>query len=94
MSGHIDDVINPSHHPEVAVGIAASAIASEIQIGAIRWTNVLPITLPETLGVAMHRAHHSRPRSTHREIAPLVIATTVALSINDVGLNSRQGQGR
>ena len=94
MPGHIDDVINASHHPEVAIGITASAIAGEVEIRAVRWTDVLPITLPETLRIAMHRAHHSWPGGTHREVTPLVIATAVAFSINDVGLNPRQRQCR
>ena len=93
MARDVDHIINATHDPEVAIGIPACTIPGKIEVRAIGRPDVLPIALAETLGIAMHGAHHSGPGGTHREVSAFIGATAVAFRINDVGLNAWQRQG-
>ena len=93
VSRDVDDVVNPAHHPEVAVAIPPGPITGEIEGGAIGGAHFLPIALAEAVGIAMDGAHHSGPRPTNRQVAPLVGPLGVAIVVNDVGHDAWQGQG-
>ena len=93
VARHIDDVINPAHHPEVAIGVAAGPIAGKIEPAAIGGANFFPVALAEALGIAMDRAHHPRPGTAHGQVAPLIRPLGVAFVVHHIGGNARQGQG-
>ena len=93
MAGDVDDVIHSSHHPEIAIVISARPIPSEVEVRSICRANGFPIALPEALGIAMNGAHHAWPRGSYRQVSALVWSTAIALCINDVRLDSREGQG-
>ena len=93
VAAHIDHVIDPAHHPEVAVPIPAGAVAGEIEVGAVRRPDLLPVAAAEAVGVAVHRAHHPRPGPAHRQVATGIGGLRHAIVIDDVGGDARQGQG-
>ena len=93
MTAHVDHVVDPAHHPEVAIGIAASAVTGEVHEGSIGGANLFPVALPEALGIAVHRAQHPRPRPPHHEIAALVGLLGIPFMIHHISDDARQRQG-
>ena len=93
VTGDVDHVINPTHHPEVPVGITAGTIPREVEVRPISRANVLPVALTEPLRVSVHRAHHPRPGGANSQVATLIGIAAVAFRIDDVRLNPRQRQG-
>ncbi len=93
MAGHVDHVVYPTHHPEVAIRIAAGTIAREIDVTAISWPDVFPVTAAEPLWIAVHVAQHSRPGAPDRQITAGVHPLGHPFQVNNVSGDSRQGQG-
>ena len=93
VATHVDHIVNPAHHPEVTISVTAGPITSEVKVGTISWANLLPVALAEPLRITVHRAHHARPGTANGQIAALIGRLGVAIVIDDVGHNSRQGQG-
>ena len=93
VAAHLDHVVDAAHHPEIAIGVAADAIAGEIEPGAIGRADLLPVALAEALRIAVHRAHHSRPGAPHRRIATRIGRLRNAFMVDHIGHDPRQGQG-
>ena len=56
MTADIDDVVDTTHEPEIAVGVLACAVAGEVAAG-----NVGPVGLLVALGIAVNSARHGGP---------------------------------
>ena len=80
VAGDVDDVVDAAHDPEVAVLVAAGAVAGEVDAG-----DLAPVLLLEALGVAVDGAQHRRARAFDHEKAACVGGTDLPLSIDDIG---------
>src|SRR6185503_11282135 len=63
MSAYINNIIDPTHNPEIPVLVAARAIARKIDT-----FNLRPVLLLVTFVVAPDGPQHRRPRSLDHEI--------------------------
>src|SRR5207253_3222218 len=79
VAGDVHDVVDAAHHPEVAVLVAACAVAGEVHAG-----NLAPVLLDVALVVAPNRAQHAGPRLLQDEVTALVRADRLALAVYDV----------
>ena len=93
VAAHVDHVVHTAHHPEVAVSVAAGAIAGEVEPAAIGGADLLPVALLEALGIAVHCAEHPRPGPPDRQVAALVSRLRHPIVIDDIGADARQRQG-
>src|SRR5258708_15195296 len=57
MAGDVDDVVHPSHDPEVPVGVTPRAVAR-----AVDARKPLPVLLDVAVGVLVDRTQHRGPR--------------------------------
>src|SRR3954470_24990560 len=78
MSGHVDDVIDATRDPVIAIGIAAAAVAGEIFAFVGR-----EIGLLETGVIAIHSTHLPRPGPGDAEIALALAPEHLAFGVDD-----------
>src|SRR5437868_2689530 len=89
MARDVEHVVNSTEQPVVALVVALGAVAGEV---AARKT--APVLRLVALWVAPDGASHSRPRPLQHQIATLAERQAVALFVEDVGLDAREGEGR
>ena len=89
MAGDVDHVVDAARDPVVAVGVAAAAVAREILAGI-----GAEIGVEEALGIAIDRAHLARPAVGDAEIAAHRALQNLALGVDELELDPRQGLGR
>ena len=85
MAADVDDVVDAAHEPEVAVGIAARAVAGEVAAG-----NFAPIGFFVALRVAVDGARHRGPGFADDEQAAVAVRDRLALFCNYFGHNSEE----
>src|SRR5215218_9727357 len=83
MSAYINNIIDPAHYPEIAVLIAARAVASEIDA-----FNLRPVLLFITLVVAPDRSQHRRPWSFNHQITAFVCSNRLAVTCHHVSFDA------
>ena len=81
---HIQYVVNSPHDPDVAIGIAAGAIGSEIVAGHIG-----PVGLPVTLVIAIQRPQHGWPRLAYNQQSAFIGSHSIAVLVNNFSNNAR-----
>src|ERR1700722_893026 len=88
VSGHIDDVVDTTRDPVIAIGIAARAITGEIHT-----SKGLEVCVDEALVVAINRAHLSGPAIQQHQIS-LARALKDATLVVDYGrLHAKERHG-
>src|SRR3984893_5327536 len=85
MAGHIDDIVDPTGNPIIAIGIAPTAVAGEIFARICR-----EVGLHEALVVAVDRAHLSRPGIRDAQISLGDPLLHPALRVDDLRLNTEE----
>ncbi len=77
-------VIGTTHEPHIAIGIFMTDIT-----GGVAIRDRVPVSLIP-LGILVDRAHHGRPRLLDDGKPSGVSRETVALAIDNIGLNSKK----
>src|SRR5205823_9199746 len=85
VPGHIENVVDAAHEPEVAIFVAPGPVTGEIHAG-----KPCPVRRDVAIGIAPDRAHHRRPRTPQHEIAATPQAYAVPLLVHDVRLHTRK----
>ena len=88
VAGDVENVVNASHNPEIAVFILAATVAGKVAAG-----DFAPIGLAESLGIAPDAAKHAGPRFADDEFASGVCGNGVALVVDNFGEDAKEGQG-
>ena len=89
MAGHVHHVVDPAEQPEITVLVALAAVA-----GKIFSRKAAPVSLHETVGIAVDRPHHRRPRFSQNQITAAAFGNRLAALIDDVGFDAGQRHGR
>ena len=79
VARHVHDVVDAAEQPDVAVFVAAGAVAGEVLVAEL-----LPVGLLEALGVAPDAAEHRRPRLGDHEQAAALALDARAVVVDDV----------
>src|SRR5207249_8663594 len=88
MTSNADHVINASHDPQVTVFVTPGAIAGEIHT----WY-FTPVLFLVSLGIAVDRAQHRRPRAFDHQKPALICADRFSLAVDDINHYTRQRSG-
>ena len=86
VPGDVDDVVDASDDPEVAVLVLARGVADEVG----RLAELREVGLLEALVVAEQRAHHPRPGPLDDQQPLLAVGHLVAVLVDDRRLDPRQ----
>src|SRR6266513_2416696 len=78
MPGHIENIVDSSHDPEVSVLVAARAVA-----GQITSFEFAPELFLVAFLVAVNRAQHRRPRLPNDQFPTDICADFVSLFVHD-----------
>src|SRR5580698_493530 len=89
MTADVHHVVNPAHEPEVALGVAARAVAGKVSMRELR-----PIRLYVALIVAPNAAQHSRPWTRQHRVTAPTQRNRFATVVDDVGENAGQRMSR
>ena len=89
MAGDVDDVVDATGDPVIAVGVAPAAIAGEVFAGI-----GLEVRVDEALVVAVDRAHHSRPGLDEAEVAGRGALQRLAVRVHDLRNDAEKRLGR
>ena len=87
MSAYIYNIIDPAHYPEIAVPIAARAVAGEIDALDLR-----PVLLFVTLVIAPDRPQHRWPRSLDDQITAFTCSNRLAVTCHHVSIDAGKRQ--
>ena len=90
MACHVDDIVDASEQPDVAIGIGASTVAREIDGRA----KLAPVGVDIALVVAPDRAQHRGPWALQCQVATAADCDLVALLVDDHGLHPWQRSNR
>ena len=88
VAADVDDVVDAAHEPEVAVFVAAGAVAGEVGAGDLG-----EVGFDETFVVAVDGAGHGWPGFADDEEAALAWGDGFALLGDDFGDDSEEGFG-
>src|SRR5579884_3316795 len=86
---YVDHVVDPPHHPEIAILIAPRAVAREINA-----RNLRPVLLLKPLRIAVDGPQHGRPGTFYYQITAAARRNRFALPGNHIRRNPRQRQRR
>src|SRR3984885_10079556 len=90
MAGDVDDVIDPSDHPEVAVLVLARGITDQVRLLA----ELREVRLDEPIVLLVEGAEHRRPWTRqYQQTLTLVDRLALAL-VDDLGGDPRERTGR
>src|SRR4051812_25893632 len=89
MAGHVEHVIDAAGDPEIAVLVAASAVAGEVEV-----RELAPVSRFVTRLIAPDAAEHRWPRLTDHEFADGVGRYFVAEVIDDCRIDAEERQRR
>src|ERR1043165_738267 len=87
VPGHVQDVINPTNDPEIAILIASCAVS-----GKIITFEFAPVLLPVTALIAVNRAQHRGPRATNDQFPADICADLAPLLINNCWIDAEKRQ--
>ena len=87
VAADVEDVVHAAGDPEVAVLVAAGAVAAEVHAG-----DVAPVGLLVALRVAEDAAEHRRPRLADDEQARLALRNFLAVAVDDGGVDAEDGE--
>src|SRR5690349_3028046 len=85
VARHVEDIVDASHDPKIAVFVATRAIAGEIIV-----LKFAPVLLPVTRLVSVNRAQHGWPRLTDDQLAAYVRSDFAPLLINDSWIDTKK----
>ena len=85
VAGDVEHVVDAAHDPEVAVLVAAGAVAGEVDV-----RHLAPVLLAVALVVAVDGPQHRRPGLLDDQQAALVGRHRLALPVHDLGHDARQ----
>ena len=88
MARNIEDVIDATNDPEVAILVSPRAVAGEIAA-----LDFAPVLLLEPSVVAVNRSQHRWPWFADDELAALIWSDLFALVVDDGGIDAKKGQG-
>src|SRR5277367_5321363 len=87
VTGDVHHVVDATEQPDITVAVALGAVAGEVLA-----RESTPVGLLETLGVAVDAAGHAGPRRGDDEVPALAVTDRLALVVDDVGADAREGR--
>ena len=87
MAGDVDDVVDPTHQPVVAVLVLLRAVARHVDLGPV----LGEVRRDVALVVAEERAEHPGPGALHHEEAARATLHRVSLLVHDLGSDAGEG---
>jgi len=87
VAGDVEHVIEAADDPEIAVFVAARAVARGVNAAGV----IRPVSGLVALLVAVNRADHGRPRLADDEAPVLAVFAFLARVIEDRGVDAEEG---
>ena len=89
MAGDVQHVVDPTHDPEVSVGITMRTVARHVEAVV----EFLPVRLQVALVVSPDRAQHRWPGLADDEFSAFAVGHFLAAVIHDGGIDAKEGEG-
>ncbi len=101
VAGDIDDIVDASHDPEVAIVVALGAVAREVPGGGAGGRGIAgvfdlepgPVGLDEAFAIAVDAAQHAGPRASDCKQSPAAVGQFGAVLVADRGVDAEEWQG-